>query len=1260
MDVENGNRLTFNDVIPLSQGNADLIRQKYVATPEDEAAATANGQRTLKYSLPSDAPYMAAVERGEMDQAQQMVDEKARETGYSDKAYHGTDRFGFTEFNTDNIFVSYGQELAGTYAANSEVRASSGANDKISRALQAMREEGGDVTDLKFNPETGMYEYTEYTAYGPYTGELTEQDIDNYAGRDQSGVYQLYTRPGRQLVIDGNGADWNGIEAPMVSDQPVSTNDIADWAKDNGYDSVRINDIYDSGENSTGREHGDVGIFFNPNAVKSADPVTYDSQGNPIPLSERFNQESNDIRYSLPSDMVLDQQIRQYLAGGGRLQQNATPEAAAPRGEGTPPGAKPQRQWGSQRAENSPMLHEQTINYLKNNSEYDPDSNRAQVNRAFDWIQSLADENDPTGYQAAIAEAESDTFNSSSADGQARMLVLMSMAAVKAEAGDKAAQNDERRLAAAYDKQGTDLGQAFQARQIFRMMTPTGRKAILNKEVNKINDNYKKQGKKTRVKLSPETLEEAGKAKTPKDFDKVRRKAAKELAAQMPANWKDRLVALRMLSMLGNTRTHIRNVLGNAIFMPAVGVKNKVGAAIEIASRQKTRTKTLGFANKESREFAKADAKEMEGILRGDAKYREGSMVEQERKVFGQGKGIVSKTLGKLAQGLIDANGNLLEAEDWIFLNRHYRNALAGYMTANKLTVKDMTGSTLKAARSYAVQEAQKATYRDANRVIEGLNKWEASHPGVKFVGNAILPFKKTPANILKRGVEYSPVGLINALTRGAKQVKLWNDYQNHKLEAPPDKAISPTQWIDKISAGLTGTSIMVLGALLSSMGAATAGLDDDDDEFAKLRGEQEYAINPGKIGNTVLQALGVPKLFGEDVSYTVDWAAPVSLPFFVGAAIWDTYKDRGELSISSMLNELMGITEPMFNLSMLDGVNSLLDVNQYAEGNAITQIGTKILTNYATSYVPSALGAYTRSKDPVRRKAFVESGADLSTARYAWEQTENKLPWLSTSNIPYRDVWGNAEISSQGEAVIENFLSPGYANQIKDDPVVNELERIYRADGLTDEERKAVVPQATSKTIGSKKLNAEEYDRYTVSRGQTARETLEALMESPFWAISDDPTRAKMVNEAWTYANQISQREITGRKLDGWVLEANTTGNVAQSIVSRTAESNRKDYITAYGKGLAEALDSDNTEDYDTCMAALEEAGATKAELRTHLRNYFKPLYQSAYMDGDYGAMDDIRDKLIDSGTGFKSKDFNSWIPGEEEDDIDTEWLNR
>ena len=55
-------------------------------------------------------------------------------------------------------------------------------------------------------------------------------------------------------------------------------------------------------------------IAFNPEQIKSADPVTYDDDGNIIPLSERFDSNEVDIRYSLAEteDIVQVNNSRRY------------------------------------------------------------------------------------------------------------------------------------------------------------------------------------------------------------------------------------------------------------------------------------------------------------------------------------------------------------------------------------------------------------------------------------------------------------------------------------------------------------------------------------------------------------------------------------------------------------------------------------------------------------------------------------------------------------------------------------------------------------------------------------------------------------------------------------------------------------------------------------------------------------------------------------------------------------------------------------
>ena len=64
-----------------------------------------------------------------------------------------------------------------------------------------------------------------------------------------------------------------------------------------------------------------------------------------------------------------------------------------------------------------------------------------------------------------------------------------------------------------------------------------------------------------------------------------------------------------------------------------------------------------------------------------------------------------------------------LEKEDWIFLKGHYRRALGGWMMANGYTSDQLQNNPalLEQGRTYAVQEAQKATYRDFSQLAATL-----------------------------------------------------------------------------------------------------------------------------------------------------------------------------------------------------------------------------------------------------------------------------------------------------------------------------------------------------------------------------------------------------------------------------------------------------------------------------------------------------------------------------------------------------------
>lgn len=88
------------------------------------------------------------------------------------------------------------------------------------------------------------------------------------------------------------------------STKHTNTRRIAQFAKQNGYDGVIFKNLEDNGGKNVTVTNAtsDVYVVFDSAQVKSADPVTYDDDGNVIPLSERFNEDKEDIRYQDRTD----------------------------------------------------------------------------------------------------------------------------------------------------------------------------------------------------------------------------------------------------------------------------------------------------------------------------------------------------------------------------------------------------------------------------------------------------------------------------------------------------------------------------------------------------------------------------------------------------------------------------------------------------------------------------------------------------------------------------------------------------------------------------------------------------------------------------------------------------------------------------------------------------------------------------------------------------------------------------------------------
>ena len=627
----------------------------------------------------------------------------------------------------------------------------------------------------------------------------------------------------------------------------------------------------------------------------------------------------------------------------------------------------------------------------------------------------------------------------------------------------------------------TRAGQVVQAARLLGKMTGAGRLVGAQRFVDSLNrDRQKKYG----ADIPPITIDEQlaqilATAEGKRAIEQAYGEIMKDVAAQTENTWLDKWNAWRYFAMLCNPRTHVRNIIGNGIVMPTITLKNLIAQGLEKRIDTSARTKSV-FVKKEYLDYAKRDVKlsETKQALKG-SKYDDKTAIKENQQTF--------KT--KALKGATDFVFNSLEAEDMFFKNIHYVNALGGFLQARKVDLNNVSEKVLTEARAYAAKEARKATFNEVNQVAKAIQKFGEKNLLTNMLVEGILPFKRTPLNIIKMGVEYSPIGLTKSLTKG-----LW-DLKHGKITA--------TEFIDGVSSGISGTVTFAIGILLGSLGIA-GGTGDDEDKawYERMLGDQDYAIKFG------------------DHSYTVDWAAPSSIPFFIGVELAETFENG--FSFDAVFDSFGNAIEPIINLSALSGLQSTIESVRYADSNEIlTSAITEAITGYMFQNVPTILGAFGRTIDDKQRTWYVDKNSKVPAfVQELGNNIKSKIPGLSKYMPEKVDAWGRTVSRGEiGERIFENFVSPGYYSTKVYTEVDREIEKLYDATGI-----KGVLPSSASKgfTVNkqTKNLTATEYVVYAKAKGQNSYDYVQEFIDSANYNKLNDEQKVAVIRSLYEYAN--------------------------------------------------------------------------------------------------------------------------------------------
>jgi hypothetical protein len=340
-----------------------------------------------------------------------------------------------------------------------------------------------------------------------------------------------------------------------------------------------------------------------------------------------------------------------------------------------------------------------------------------------------------------------------------------------------------------------------------------------------------------------------------------------------------------------------------------------------------------------------------------------------------------------------------------------------------------------------------------------------------------ILPVLNVPANTLGEVLRRLPIAHIPGL----------NQFLFKRTADELSGLYGPVIQADAHGRFITGASFLLGGVMLNRMGLITgAGPQNPTDRKVWLMEHQPYSIRVGDKWvrydryDVIGGLLSIPATI-VDATTNVAQDQTVSDMLLSGAgALAQWFKDRAALRGAS-------------------GLMALGDDPTAQASNVFRSTGGSILQGF----VPNALQApVTQALDPYQRM------------RRSWEDyMKAAIPGLSSSLPPVRNVLGEAiqrPSNTVGEGLFPVVIAP--AVTFKDDPVIDELDRVYQSTGYG--------AGADPKSLGGGFFNPKDvvlengqslYDAFMQARqtmqldGRTLRQSLGVLFNSQEYAAAVD-----------------------------------------------------------------------------------------------------------------------------------------------------------
>ena len=665
---------------------------------------------------------------------------------------------------------------------------------------------------------------------------------------------------------------------------------------------------------------------------------------------------------------------------------------------------------------------------------------------------------------------------------------------------------------------GTEAGRTVQMYSIFQRLTPEGMMIYQQRKLSSALETLtqKQTGKwveqnKDKFKLTEDDatfitakVQEAQNAPTERQKQIALAEIEKRINDKLPPEAGQSVKAFRRIAMLFNPKTQFRNILGNVTVMPLNYVTDIVATGIDKIVAKKTGVRTTALPNVKTigKGLKKGAGETIDDYKRGIRTTPTGSRyeIQNNAKSFNENTNSkVKNAINKKMNAIDRILSTALELGDRPFYEAAYQNALEGQMKANGVTKP--TQEMIDIASNVALSQ----TWQDNNNYTQAVlgirsafNKINVNGFGL---GDLIIPFAKTPANLTKAMVDYSPAGLIPTIIN-------YNDMR--KATSRGDMtAMQQKKFVTSVGKTIAGTILYAIAGAFVRGGGITGSSDEDKDvaNFEKnVLGIQPYSI---KIGDT---------------TYTYNWAQPLSTPFAIMA---DTYKmsEEGAKWNEILVNAFKVAGDQLVANSFLQGIQELLS-SEYGNESAMDNLVGAIM-DLPTQFTPTLLGQIATQFDSTKRQTF-ENGDTVGTM---WNEVKNKLPGARNTLAPQVNTFGE-EIQNYGgdNNPFNVFLNPGNISSTNATDTQKELYKLYQ-----DTKDKTIFPAQAPYSIsgGGEKVTLSSQDRadYQKTSGKFVSDNLEALFNSEYYQTLDNDKKAEVVNEIVTDANTLAKGEYLETK---------------------------------------------------------------------------------------------------------------------------------